>query len=115
MECKEIVFGEAGLMLQVLIETSWNVKEGGKPEWMRRAGINRNIVECKDWKSINSVCYERGINRNIVECKEDWSTGSIRTGWVLIETSWNVKVDILRWIISPFRINRNIVECKVQH
>ena len=51
----------------VLIETSWNVKEGGKPEWMCRAdGINRNIVECKVWKKISNHDDVSCINRNIV-------------------------------------------------
>ena len=55
-----------------------------------------------------------GINRNIVECKgRKFSThpGSLRP--VLIETLWNVKVNINDSIFfCMLRINRNIVECK---
>ena len=55
---------------RVLIETLWNVKmnlqlfaEGDG------AGINRNIVECKDGQiKIGNVTLA-SINRNIVECK----------------------------------------------
>ena len=55
----------------VLIETLWNVKE--KKFWqpeMKRLSINRNIVECKDNYSLKLVGFPAGINRNIVECKD---------------------------------------------
>ena len=54
----------------VLIETLWNVKwKISQVYWSLRAGINRNIVECKD-----GIC-----------------TYQIRSRSVLIETLWNVK------------------------
>ena len=77
---------------RVLIETSWNVKEraeGCTPENL--SCINRNIVECKDFR----VCVP----------SKQFS--------VLIETSWNVK-EYFYQLFPPHRcINRNIVECKV--
>ena len=52
------------------------------------------------------------INRNIVECK-DFSTVNLeRSPWVLIETLWNVKTERLSNKTICLRINRNIVECK---
>ena len=57
---------------QVLIETLWNVKVKGKPEWMQRAdSINRNIVDCKVKEKVDYRALIRSINRNIVECKEE--------------------------------------------
>ena len=53
------------------------------------------------------------INRNIVECKENTVFTGICAIFVLIETSWNVKVIFKSCIIFPSSINRNIVECKV--
>ena len=77
----------------VLIETSWNVKIEGKPEWMLRAGINRNIVECKAGQGCHSRTTGQRINRNIVECK----------GRNCTDHGENASC-----------INRNIVECKVK-
>ena len=37
---------------------------------------------------------------------------SIKSIGVLIETSWNVKMDEEMLLIEQIRINRNIVECK---
>ena len=54
-----------------------------------------------------------GINRNIVECKEFMFILAFRGKWVLIETLWNVKILMLNGgQISLSSINRNIVECK---
>ena len=75
------------------------------------------------------------INRNIVECKGQILSGSCVSLYVLIETSWNVKIHPQNenyllppvlietsWNVKVFRmprrhdsvsINRNIVECKV--
>ena len=55
---------------RVLIETSWNVKTG-------------------TLFSMNLVAFS--INRNIVECKDRRYCRSYLSGYVLIETSWNVK------------------------
>ena len=74
------------------------------------------------------------INRNIVECKGQILSGScvslyvlIETSWnvkihpqnenyllppVLIETSWNVKLEKPVRDLAVIGINRNIVECK---
>ena len=58
---------------------------------MWSTGINRNIVECKDFHRIRQFRIILRINRNIVECKVDpWGTFEIDGG----------------------SINRNIVECK---
>ena len=57
---------------RVLIETYWNVKRNGQGyRWgLRSAGINRNILECKDmFLLILQVESSRSINRNILECK----------------------------------------------
>ena len=49
-----------------------------------------------------------------MECKEAYSNLKMFTKHVLIETLWNVKCCSLRPGLLPwFRINRNIVECKV--
>ena len=79
----------------VLIETSWNVKDGkGSDYWIGDICINRNIVECKVEESYKARTLASCINRNIVECKgERVFTISVLGGG----------------------INRNIVECKVQH
>ena len=54
----------------VLIETLWNVKKYESTRiWVKKDGINRNIVECK------------GIHLYILMLLIS----------VLIETSWNVK------------------------
>ena len=75
--------------------------------------INRNIVECKDTSPFSVSATLARINRNIVECKDTHASLSMSTSPVLIETSWNVKNQIMTpttfWGTS---INRNIVECK---
>ena len=75
----------------VLIETSWNVKDKPRLLAVPAFRINRNIVECKDgmvdWFSGNRC----RINRNIVECKDEYVEMANRGEMVLIETSWNVK------------------------
>ena len=38
--------------------------------------------------------WSTGINRNIVECKESRSVQIFPCGFVLIETLWNVKSDM---------------------
>ncbi len=53
----------------VLIETLWNVKKNGKGSKTSAPSINRNIVECKDIQLCLEDCFIGGINRNIVECK----------------------------------------------
>ena len=39
VECKDLSNVIVSIKSLVLIETSWNVKEGGKPEWMCRADV----------------------------------------------------------------------------
>ena len=53
----------------VLIETLWNVKTWADIEVALATGINRNIVECKDIKTLVTLVTRLRINRNIVECK----------------------------------------------
>ena len=57
-------------------------------------GINRNIVECKVIRSIPSPSWVRRINRNIVECKGDYCREGLAAKPVLIETLWNVKIQV---------------------
>ena len=76
----------------VLIETSWNVKNVTFsiivfPDLC----INRNIVECKVVGEYTSFIILSSINRNIVECKVWICISMKRFVLVLIETSWNVK------------------------
>ena len=54
----------------VLIETLWNVKMHGESEHYRNPGINRNIMECKDYRDRGLTQCLYCINRNIMECKE---------------------------------------------
>ena len=76
----------------VLIETSWNVKDGkGSDYWIGDICINRNIVECKVEESYKARTLASCINRNIVECKDKKSHINY-AGFICI--------------------NRNIVECK---
>ena len=76
----------------VLIETSWNVKDGkGSDYWIGDICINRNIVECKVEESYKARTLASCINRNIVECK-------------VLERAQELKQET--------SINRNIVECK---
>ena len=56
--------------------------------------INRNIVECKVIRSIPSPSWVRRINRNIVECKGDYCREGLAAKPVLIETLWNVKIQV---------------------
>ena len=76
----------------VLIETLWNVKiEAGCFTYCPDNSINRNIVECKEYRKFSRKYSNNGINRNIVECKELVSQTVTYGGIVLIETLWNVK------------------------
>ena len=102
-------------MPSVLIETLWNVKYYITLGISNRLkGINRNIVECKETSQDRRCKKGNCINRNIVECKDGMPTALNIYNLVLIETLWNVKLftnGIMKRI--AFRINRNIVECKV--
>ena len=72
----------------------WNVKDPTAGKAVRSAGINRNIVECKEKRERKVENAGYGINRNIVECK----------------------VPIKAPIMPPaMGINRNIVECKERY
>ena len=62
----------------VLIETLWNVKKFGQP---------------------NYLTFQTSINRNIVECKAIHMPRSFSGALVLIETLWNVKFVILQTVI----------------
>ena len=53
------------------------------------------------------------INRNIVECKSYKTKNTARRKSVLIETLWNVnKGCSTLYVVLRVSINRNIVECK---
>ena len=48
LECKEKFNIGFSILVFVLIETYWNVKNVDTIKWMKAAGgINRNILECK--------------------------------------------------------------------
>ena len=52
-----------------LIETLWNVNAFLVECTEQELRINRNIVECKLFKTGGGKLRKRRINRNIVECK----------------------------------------------
>ena len=77
------------------------------------ARINRNIVECKATCRCGCTAAPLRINKNIVECKALKLAKDMIELRVLIETLWNVKLDIsFEVFFQVVRINRNIVECK---
>ena len=59
-----------------------------------KAGINRNILECKYTLGQTKTFKDFCINRNILECKFKNNIIFIRTHMVLIETYWNVNITI---------------------
>ena len=81
---------------------------------MRVSGrFNRNIVECKGTPGKNLHHMYGRFNRNIVECKVAFCLIEFFLKCDLIETSWNVKVQMPEDCgIIFLRFNRNIVECK---
>ena len=78
--------------------------------WFRR--INRNIVECKDNSNTSRRCVFFVLIETSWNVKVKDADGIIADGAVLIETSWNVKVEITVKEDTVLGINRNIVECK---
>ena len=79
-------------------------------------GFNRNIVECKlsflRARMLGRFCF----NRNIVECKCRGTPLKEDVLAVLIETLWNVNIELL-WLHQNKKLgfNRNIVECKCSY
>ena len=70
MECKEVSLLTPFKVVEVLIETLWNVKLiEASAKSVPVPGINRNIMECKDYNTIKGVEDKHRINRNIMECK----------------------------------------------
>ena len=53
-----------------------------------------------------------GINRNILECKDYCFLSTLFRALVLIETYWNVKCEYQFQFGGYLGINRNILECK---
>ena len=86
----------------VLIETYWNVKRDQGLLLLPSAGINRNILECKEKKRIFLSVRVDCINRNILECKDYTNTDRTLRITVLIETYWNVKTHSTRVVIKEF-------------
>ena len=75
--------------------------------------INRNIVECKDFRNISVCQLIFVLIETLWNVKMDINEANFIPTAVLIETLWNVKsVNPLCCFISLRRINRNIVECK---
>ena len=93
LECKGIThISHIPRSIRVLIETYWNVKARKAIVTPgSRKGINRNILECKDFSTYKSDLERPRINRNILECKVQ-----------------NKNTESHRRIC----INRNILECK---
>ena len=108
MECKDA--NQAGISTKQL-RINRNIVEC-KVLWTRKLpaitqGINRNIVECKVRYRSYSLASLLRINRNIVECKVVIGLRYFRSGYVLIETLWNVKA--LQRHEGP-RIHRVLIE-----
>ena len=75
LECKVTIGILDSSASIVLIETYWNVKTD--PVVITgdiRAGINRNILECKDGWFVSWYILLLRINRNILECKCEWAS-----------------------------------------
>ena len=92
MECKEIYRTEQRRRTKVLIETYWNVKTD--PVVITgdiRAGINRNILECKAQRMIASHLYLSVLIETYWNVKMDDLFLDTYYFFVLIETYWNVK------------------------
>ena len=101
MECKDDKHWLCSALIQVLIETLWNVKRVDRKEQRRKCiGFNRNIVECKDFIEYYSRSNFGSFNRNIVECKDENYNKNKEHLDVLIETLWNVKPH--RSYLEPF-------------
>ena len=81
---------------------------------MRAHCINRNIVECKGWRKSNDTATYYVLIETLWNVKLQEIQMYAGHQKVLIETLWNVKWT--KWecgFDSAYRINRNIVECKV--
>ena len=114
LECKYTPNTRRSSATGVLIETYWNVN--------------------MSWGAVGEI-MEVSLNRNILECKFVITWGRRRWKVVLIETYWNVNIDSklttalyaavlieTYWNVNPyragfdgqrpFRLNRNILECK---
>ena len=91
VECKGRWDYEFNGYLEVLIETSWNVKLYTTFYIVSIHRINRNIVECKVLKVYTTYIRIFRINRNIVECKAHKQYFTVYFCIVIIETLWNVK------------------------
>ena len=74
--------------------------------------INRNIVECKADKVNDKARGTPVLIETSWNVKIEYTAVSVNDMMVLIETSWNVKTMERRSKIFWWRINRNIVECK---
>ena len=137
MECKVSCRGVVWFRAWVLIETSWNVKYTADKIYTTLCqGINRNIVECKGKRKYVQLRFPDVLIETSWNVKTGIYPLSLAVWWVLIETSWNVKIknpiSIMPglfvlietlWNVKiqsswpfflHFRINRNIVECKVR-
>ena len=94
-----------------MVDKIWyNMEEliGGSEE----RGINRNILECKDY------CFLSTLFRALVLIETYWNVKFSGTAesyihsCVLIETYWNVKCEYQFQFGGYLGINRNILECK---
>ena len=98
----------------VLIETYWNVKNGGSRNKQEAVKcINRNILECKGGTTWNYTYETKVLIETYWNVKGEISEDSDEPHIVLIETYWNVKTYKLTYYSTLFfGINRNILECK---
>ena len=58
------------------------------------------------------MVFLNGINRYIMECKSKSSNSTLILLLELIDTLWNVNIDITNQKFGHLRINRYIMECK---
>ena len=79
---------------------------------LSRLRINRNIVECKVVFKLVLDFYFRVLIETSWNVKINKAISIVNSAVVLIETSWNVKEYYISSEMYKRRINRNIVECK---
>ena len=65
---------------------------------MRVVRINRIRLEFKVFFPFSILQYRNGINRIRLEFKVSVATNGLNSYFVLIESDWNLKKDVVEWI-----------------